>query len=492
MAAGAPSRLSHVARIARHELRDAWRSRAVVALGVVFALLAAGAAVVGAARFVADQEQRQRYQAMVGQQFADQPDRHPHRVSHYGYLVFRPRAPLGFFDSGIESYAGTSLFLEAHRQNTANFSSASQGGSSRFGELTLATVLQVFLPLFVLAIAAVSVTRERESGTLALLACQGLSWRTVLAGKLAGVLAVVSTVALPGVIVACAWLSRTAGAGWTADTLARAILLGVAHAAFLALCAAAGVLVSARHRTSRGALTVVVSLWFVLWVVVPRLLPAIADAAYPIPARAAFDAEVEARVRELGDSHNPDDPMFARLREETLRQHGVSRVEDLPFNYGGLVMQRAEQLTSNAYAEHRARLLDAYRNQARLVNAGAIVSPYLAIRSVSAALAGSDMAHQLEFEEQAEAFRYRLIQALNDLHINEVDTARDRYAQVNGAPSRQRIDASFFHRLPTFEFRPPRVAQALRSQAVALTAALIASLLLMAAFAWTARAARLG
>jgi ABC-2 type transport system permease protein len=156
-------------------------------------------------------------------------------------------------------------------------------------------------------------------------------------------------------------------------------------------------------------------------------------------------------------------------------------------------MQRAEQLTSNAYAEHRARLLEAYRNQARLVDAGAIVSPYLAIRAVSAALAGSDMAHQLEFEEQAEAFRYRLIQALNDLHINEVETARDRYAQVNGAPTRQRIDASFFDRLPTFEFRPPRVAQALRSQATALTAALAAALLLMAAFAWTAvRAARLG
>ena len=175
------------ARIARHEARHAWRSGVALIVGALLALLLVGAAVIGHQRAAAEAEQRQRYQAIVSQQWHDQPDRHPHRVAHYGFLVFRPRAPLSVFDTGVESYTGTSLFLEAHRQNSANFSDASQtDGTRRFGELTMAMVLQVLAPLLLFVIAGVAVTREREGGTLGLLLCQGASWRDVLWGKALG------------------------------------------------------------------------------------------------------------------------------------------------------------------------------------------------------------------------------------------------------------------------------------------------------------------
>jgi ABC-2 type transport system permease protein len=116
--------------VARHELRLAWRDRAVLALGAVLTLLLVVATAVSTARHSTEAAQRARYQQLVGEQFQSQPDRHPHRVSHYGYLIFRPRAPLGAFDSGVERFAGTSVFLEAHRQNSANFSDASQGGAA--------------------------------------------------------------------------------------------------------------------------------------------------------------------------------------------------------------------------------------------------------------------------------------------------------------------------------------------------------------------------
>ena len=416
-------------------------------------------------------------------------------MSHYGYLVFRPRAPLGFFDSGVEGYAGTSMFLEAHRQNSANFSAASQAGSGeRFGELTLALVLQFFVPLFVFAVAGVSVTREREAGTLALLLCQGASWGAVLWGKLVGVLLAVALVVAPGLLLASGWLAADAGAAFGADTLARAAGLGLLHLVFLTACAALAVAVSAWQATSRGALVVLVGLWIGLWVALPRVLPAIGTALYPVPARSAFDAEVEARVQELGDSHNPNDPVFTRLRDETLARYGVSRVEDLPLNFGGLVMQHGERLTSEAFAEHRARLLDVYRRQARLVEAAGLLSPYLAVRLASMALAGSDVAHLVEFERQAERFRYTLIQALNDRHVREVDQAQDRYGEVfNGAPTRQRIARALFDELPAFAYDPPRLGWALAQQPVALVAGALGSVLLVALLAWTAaRRPRLG
>ncbi|NOT44488.1 MAG: DUF3526 domain-containing protein, partial [Acidobacteria bacterium] len=464
--------LGRIAAIARNESRMAWRSRMLPALAVVLALLLGAAAVVGHARFRAESAQRERYQAIVGAQFADQPDRHPHRVSHYGYLLFRPRAPLGFFDTGVEAFAGTSMFLEAHRQNTANFSAASQGGGSeRFGDLTLALVLQFFLPIFVLAVAGVSITREREAGTLPLLVCQGASWAELLWGKWCGTVLLLALVVAPGTLLATGWLALQGEVGWSRDLVLRAAALGGLHAAFLAGCAALGVLVSAWQRSSRGALVCLVAIWFSLWVVLPRALPALAAALHPVPARAAFDADVEARVMELGDSHNPDDPVFARLREDTLRQYGVSRIEDLPFNYEGFLMATGEEATTRAYREHLSELTETYRRQGRVVEWAGLLSPYVAVRLVSMALAGADVPHQLEFERQAEDYRYRLVQGLNDLHSAEVPLDQDRYgAVVNGAPTRARIDASSFDSLPAFDYETPRVGWAVAQQAGGLLA----------------------
>lgn len=469
------------------EVRLAWRSRATAALAIVLTLLSAAAAIVGHARFDAETAQRDRYQRLVGAQFDEQPDRHPHRVSHYGFLVFRPRAPLGFVDSGVESYAGTSIFLEAHRQNTANFSAAQQSGSgSRFGELTLAMVLHVLVPLFIFAVAGVSITREREAGTLTLLLCQGASWRTILTGKLAGALMVVGGVLAPGLLTSMVWLWSRSNAPWTTDLAARAASLVLAHAVFLTACAAIAVTVSAWHRTSRGALMTLLSLWVVLWVVVPRMLPAIGAALYPVPTRSQFDADVERGVRALGDSHNPNDPGFAAIKAQVLADHNVERIEELPFNYSAFVIQQGEQLTSDAYQTHMAALLDTFSRQSRLVDWASAISPYLGIRALSMALAGSDPAHIVEFERQAEAYRYSLIQSLNDLHMNAVALDKDTYTSViEGAPSRLRIDRALFHDLPQFDYRPPDVGWAMRQHAAATLASLGVIAIIAAALLWT-------
>lgn len=454
-------------RIVANELLEARRSRTLVALGVVLALLLAGAAVVGAARHDAVRHQRERYQSMVASQFRDQPDRHPHRVSHYGFLVFRPPAALGFFDLGVESQTGTSIFLEGHRQNAATFSDASQDdGLRRFGELTMAIVVQAFVPLLVLAVGAVTITREREARTLPLILCQGVSWTTLLWGKVMGTLVVSSLIVLPGTLVVGAWLALSGTAVAAHDVGARAALLVALHLAFLAACATIGVGLSAVHRTSRGALLTAMGVWMALWVVVPRTVPGLAVAVHPLPSRASFDAQVERRVRELGDSHNPGDPRFTALRERLLRDHGVARVEDLPVNYNGVVMTEGERITSEAYAANAAALLDTQRRQSRIVEWAGFVSPFVAMRTLSMALAGSDMAHAAEFERQAESYRYDLIQRLNALHTTEVPHARDRYlgAGADNVPSRQRISADHWDELPLFAYEPTTARWALDRQ----------------------------
>jgi ABC-2 type transport system permease protein len=74
------------------------------------------------------------------------------------------------------------------------------------------------------------------------------------------------------------------------------------------------------------------------------------------------------------------------------------------------------------------------------------------------ALSGTSRAHAADFEEQAEAYRFALVQHLNHLHAEQVSLADDRYGAAGGVsdtPSRKRIDAAHWEDAPTFSYRAP-------------------------------------
>ena len=87
--AGAP-----VAAIARAEWRLILRRRSYAWLMAGFALLLAFAAVLGGQRQRREAAQQRDYQRLVRAQWESQPDRHPHRVAHYGTFAFKPVGPL--------------------------------------------------------------------------------------------------------------------------------------------------------------------------------------------------------------------------------------------------------------------------------------------------------------------------------------------------------------------------------------------------------------
>lgn len=424
----------------------------VVALGVV--------SVLGARQHAASEaEQRARYRALVERQWAEQPDRHPHRVIHYGFLVFREEAPLAFFDPGVGAYAGTSLFLEGHRQNAASFGDARHATALlRFGRLTPAAVLGLLLPLFVVAAGFASVSGERERGTLRLLLAQGATPGQIMGGKVLGIGALAVTAALPVGLASAAFV-----AVGDADqpSVTRLLALAAGHAAYLAGWVLLTVWISSRKASSRAALAQLVAIWVALCVAAPRLGASLATALHPIPSRAQFTAQVEEAQRGVGDSHNPDDPFFRALRDEYLARYEVATVEELPINWGGVVSREGEEVTSRVYEEHHQELLAAHRRQDGVISWLGLLSPYLAARNLSMAAAGTGAESVEAFRAQAEAHRYDIIQRLNDLHVHEIRYENDRA---------QRIARQEWTRFPVFQPNLPSLRQALTDRPQSLAA----------------------
>ena len=424
----------------------------VIALGVV--------AVLGARHHAASEaEQRARYQAMVERQWVEQPDRHPHRVIHYGFLVFREEAPLAFFDPGVGAWAGTSLFLEGHRQNTANFGDARHAtGMLRFGRLTPAAVLSLLLPLFVVVAGFASVRAERERGTLRLLLAHGATPAQILAGKLLCTGAVAALAALP--IGVAAVVIAGSGAVGPVSAGRMAGLAGI-YAAYLAGWVLLTVLASSFRASSRSSLAQLIAIWVVFCVAVPRLGASVAGALHPLPSRAEFTAQVERALNEVGDSHNPEDPFFRSLRDEYLARYEAASVEELPVNWGGVVSREGEAISSRIHEEHQQDLIEGQRRQDRILSRAGLLSPYLAARDLSMAVSGTGPEAVEAFRAQAEAHRYDLIQRLNDLHISEIHYENDRA---------QRLPREHWAEFPTFGTRPPPLGGALAGRALSLAA----------------------
>lgn len=424
----------------------------VVALGLVAAL--------GARHHAANEtEQRDRYQAMVDRQWLEQPERHPHRVIHYGFLVFREQAPLEFVDPGVSDYAGTSLYMEGHRQNTANFGEARHAtGMSRFGRLTPASVLALLLPLLVVVAGFAAVSAEREGGTLGVLLTQGATPTQILAGKVLATGTVGALATLP-VALAVAVMAGPGLDGPASGT--RLGALAAIYAVYLAGWVLVTVLISAVRTSSRSALAQLLALWVVICVATPRVAASVAGALYPLPSRAELTAQVEQALNEVGDSHRPDDPFFNSLREEYLERYQVGAVEDLPVNWRGVLSRESEALTSRVFEDHRQELVEGHLRQNGVLAWSGFLSPYLAARDLSMGIAGSGPEATEAFLAQAEEHRYTIIQRLNELHIHEIRFQNDRA---------QRLSREHWGEFPVFETEPPPLGGVLANRPVSLAA----------------------
>jgi ABC-2 type transport system permease protein len=458
-----PGRTRTLQRIAREELRWLWRNGLTRAAALLMLALLLTATLAAVEQRNAQEAARARVQAASDQAFLDQPERHPHRVVHYGQFALRPLGPLAFFDFGLDAYSGRLLYLEGHRQNSANFGDARQSSLLlRFGQLSPAFVLQLLAPLLIVFLAHAAVARERSGGSLRALRVQGLSLGDIVLGKLLAHSGVALALAAPALLALLIIGAMHAAAG-------AAALLALLYALYLLGWVLLALLASLLAPRPREALLAGLSLWVVMCVALPRLGADTIAAATPLPTRVATDIGVQKALAAIGDSHNPNDPHFSAFREAVLQRYGVERIEDLPVNFSGIVMQEGERLTSELFAQQAAAVQQLELTQSAQLAALGWISPLLALRPASMRLAGSDPDTQRAFLAQAEAHRYAFVQALNVLHAEKIQHLNDRD---------QKLSTEEWKALPRFEFIAP--ARALNTTPLAALRALGLWLLLPA------------
>lgn len=388
------------------------------------------------------------YSHEVRERWENSPDKHPHRMAHYGYVVFRQKFHLSFFDFGMDSYLGNAVFLEAHRQNTVNFSEASlSNGLLRFGEISAGMILQILLPLLLFFWGFALIARERENGTLRILLTQGISWQELITGKAIGLFYLSLTMFIPVIVIGIILLLLSNPGTEISQALVRLLTISVFYLVYLFIIALLAVYVSAKSSNPKSALIKLIGCWLVFTLILPKVSQVAGQTLFPSPSKVEFDTAVEAELIQQGDSHDPNDPHYKALKDSLLMAYKVDSTHKLPFNYGGYVMREGERLSAETFIRHQEKLVDIYQQQQNIVRFTALINPYIAIKNLSMALSGTDYGTYNDFQNQVEAYRYKQAQAMNELQIKLISNRIKSSSAKEGA-----ISSRHWKDFPDFDY----------------------------------------
>ena len=459
-----------ILKIARKEIKEIVREGRFRITAILVTTLLIASVFVSHSYYRSINEQHNQAKINARNEWTGQGKKNPHSAAHYGTYAFKPKYPLSLIDNGVDKYSGVSIYLEAHKRNDSQYMAAQdQTALSRFGDLTPDFVLVFVIPLLIILMGFNAFTRERESGTLRLLQSQGVKTAYMAWGKWLGIFIPVLIITIPMYIIAAILLNSVNDYG--EFSMGALTLLFVIYLVYYAVFTNITLAVSAWLKKSNMAFVTLLGIWILSCLAMPKVSTAIADAWYPYPTQVEFEAQIAEDKKKGLDGHNPWNAEAKELEQETLKKYGVDSVQQLPFNWGGFLMQEGEKHSADIYFKHYQLLKDTYTNQSRVYRATAAFSPFLPTRFLSMAISRTDYNAHWHFADAAEKYRLVLVGKMNGHMVENSKTGDWDYL----------AGEEVWMSVPEFEYEPVAYASILNTNGSNL-----ATLLAWLVFSFTA------
>ena len=401
------------------------------------------------------QQEHAAAQATARDHWESQGEKNPHSAAHYGVYAFKPRLALSFVDEGVDPYTGTSVWLEAHRQNDFLLRPAQDAtAAQRIGALTAAQVLQHLVPLLIILLTFGALVGERERGTLRHLLATGIGRRELALGKALGIAGALALLLVPAALVGAAALV-VGSPGPAASPLARGVVLASVYLAYFTAFLALSLAVSAWARSTRTALVILLGVWVVNGLMAPRIAVDLSKWLHPTPSAIEFTHTIEREMASgVEEISRPD---RAASTQRLLAEHGVERVEDLPVNALGVYLQESEEFGNRIFDRNYGALWDTFERQGTVHETLAVVAPLLAVRTLSMGLAGTDVEQHRHFATAAEAYRRDLMRRMNG-DLAENSRTGDTYL----------ADSELWEETPSLEYAAPALGWVLGNRILSI------------------------
>ena len=369
----------------------------------------------------------------------------PHSAAHYGTYAFKPVSVLNSIDEGINSVTGNVLRLEGHRQNDIVFSEASQSLMiSKFGKLKPSLIFQFIIPLLLIFFSFNTYMSERNSGRLKLMLVQGASLRKVVFSKVLSIW----FIGLFLLLITLFFQLLFNFNNLNSDVFTRLFILFLSYSLYYLILINITVLLSVIFKSSTAALSLTVLTWVFWTIFFPTIMGNTTEKLSPLPTRIEFkEAMSEDRSKGI-DGHNPRGERRDALEKATLEKYNVDKLEDLPINFSGIVMQEDEEYGNMVWDKHFGDLYTQLEKQKSNYQLSGLINPFASLQNLSMGSSGSDMFHYLDFLTKAESYRRIFIKTLNDEYAFGGSKTGERGWKATNEFFRSVKD--FKYELPTF------------------------------------------
>ena len=363
----------------------------------------------------------------------------PHRAAHYGVYVFKPISILNSLDDGVSSITGNVLKLEGHVQNEIVHSEASQSITiSKFGKLKPSIILQYVVPLFLIFLSFGSITNDKETGRMKLIALQGVSPEKLVLSKsisiwLYGLMLIIFSVLLQSLLGSLAL-----------DAGLRLGLTFISYGLYYLIVVFLSTFISVSFRNNTSAISLLLATWIVWTIFLPKIWGNTVEKVHPLPSRQNFISQMKEDRSKGIDGHNPRDERRSKLEKEYLINYKVDSLSQLPINFDGIVMQADEEYGNQVWDKHFGNNYLIYQKQKKLYQLSGLLNPFSSLQNLSMGFCGSDMIHHLDFLKKAENYRRYLIKTLNDKHA---------HGGSRTGEWRWTVDNTFFRSVKTFDYQ---------------------------------------
>ena len=128
-------------------------------------------------------------------------------------------------------------------------------------------------------------------------------------------------------------------------------------------------------------------------------------------------------------------------------------------------MGEGEKISATIYNRHYQTLLATFERQNQFARTMAFLNPYLAIRNLSMALADTDFSSYVDFQQQAETYRFSMAQKMNELQMHYIRA--DALGPTDGP---NRIDRHHWEELPDFTYQSRLVSAAMGGEWLSVAA----------------------
>jgi len=383
------------------------------------------------------------------QDWLQQDARHPHDAAHQGMHVFKPEGHLSLLDPGINPYIGSTIWLQAHVQSEVKFRPAQDAsGLQRFGDLSAAWILQVLGPLLVIVLGFNAFSGEREQGILRQLLSIGIAPGKLLWGKVLALAMSMGALLAPAAIISLVVIIISVQ--WQLDALLRYALVLIGYGIYFSTFIMLTIGVSAAMRSSRAAIMVLLVIWIANTVIAPRVMAEVSRKVYPSLTRLEFNQALNTDLTATSD-------------RVWMQHFGTTErwSSDVPLNKWGIALKLDDESKYVVYDRHFGALWDTWERQQRVQESAGWLLPLLAMRSVSAALAGTDFAHHRDFTVAAETQRRLIQDIVSDDLVKHADTLDNQHFSYKATPD-------LWKTVPPFDYHPPNVTFALQKSAISL------------------------